>query len=427
MSAVDTSLEAVLPSSITVYDKSEVLVCYAETVNHYSDLWVDKDWVIKLSEKDWMTISLIDSWDSLKVTAKIYFTTEKNCDKIDKTFNKLHEQSWIKFSNELILFAYSVFIVWCTIVKRDSSIMYKARVIVNIHSLNKITLSDSYSLLQQSDIISAVRDCSYISTINDVTFFYQWLMFWKNCHKLTVITHWDLEHFNVTVMRFQNFSLYVQRQIDWILQSHCTYTQIYIDDIVIFSKTLKKYIAYLDTVFKLLDSLNIVLASTKIFLRFSSTTLLSQKVDSLNMTAAAEKIQIISKLTFFIILQNLEHYLSLTEWLCNYVSYYAQIVKSLQVRKTEILQNIIKSESSERKRKIAACSTRLIELTDIEIAAFICLQRILSKKDFLHHFNLLRRLYVDLNSSKKEIEVIVYYVKKDSDSLKITDIHKLDI
>ena len=427
VSAVDTSLEAVLSSSIIIYSKSEILACYAETVDHYSDLWVDKDWVVKLSEKNWMTISFIDSWDSLKVTAKIYSTTEKNCDEIDKTFNKLHEQGQIKFSNELTLFTYSVFIVWCTIVKRDSLTVHKARIVMNIHSLNKITLSDSYSLLQQSDIISAVRDCSYISTMNDVTFFYQWLMSQKNCHKLTVITHQSLEHFNIVVIRFQNFSSYVQRQIDQILQSHCTYTQIYINDIIVFSKTLEKYIAYLDTVFKLLDSLDIVLVSTKIFLRFSSTTLLSQKIDSLSMTAAAEKIQAISKLAFLIILQNLKHYLSLIRWLCDYVSYYAQIVKSLQIRKTEILQNIIKSESSERKRKIAAHSMRLIELTDIEIAAFTCLQKILSKRDFLHHFNSLRRLYIDLNLSKKEIEVIVYHVKRDSDSSKITDIHKSDI
>ena len=34
--------------------------------------------------------------------------------------------------------------------------MHKARVVVNIYSLNKIMMPDSYSLLQQSDIIAAV-------------------------------------------------------------------------------------------------------------------------------------------------------------------------------------------------------------------------------------------------------------------------------
>ena len=425
--AVNASLEIILSNSITVYSKLKVSALYAETVNQYSDLWVDKSWVIKLFKKDWMTISLINSWDSSKVTAKVYSTTEKDCDEIDKTFNKLHEQNWMKFFNELTSFTYSVFIVWRTIAKGDSSTVHKARVVVNICSLNKIILSDSYSLLWQSDIISAVRDCLYISIMNRVIFFYQWLMFWKNCHKLTVTIHQNLKHFNVTVIRFQNSLSYVQRQIDCILQSHCAYTQIYIDDIVVFSKTLKKHISHLNAVFELLNNLDIVLVSAKTFLSFSFITLLGQKIDSLGMTAAGKKIMTISKLAFPITLQDLEHYLDLTEWLCNYISYYAQIVEPLQARKMKMLQNIIRSENSEKKRKIAAHSTKLVELTDVEMAAFTYLQEILSKKGFLHHFDLLRQLYIDLNSSKWGIEVIVYHVKRDSDSLKVTDIHKSDI
>ena len=425
--AVDTSLEAVLPSSITVYGKPEVLARYAETVDRYPDLWVDKGWVAKLPEKDWMTIPLIDGWDPSKVAAKVYSTTGKDCDEIDKAFNKLHEQGWMEFSNELTPFAYSVFVMWRTIVKGDSSTMRKARVVVDIHSLNKITLPDSYPLPRQSDIISAVRGCPYISTMDGVAFFYQWLVSWKDCHKLTVTTHQGLEHFNVAVIGFQNSPPYVQRQIDQILRSHRTYAQAYINDIVVFSKTLEEHIAHLDTVFKLLDSLDIVLAPTKTFLGFSSTTLLGQKVDSLSMAAAAEKIQAISKLAFPITLQDLEHYLSLTGWLRDYVPYYAQIVESLQARKTEMLRDITKSESSGRKRKIAAHSTRLVEPTDVEIAAFTCLQGILSKGGFLHHFDPLRRLYVDLDSSKKGIGVIVYHVKGDPDPPKATDIHKSDI
>ena len=388
--AVNISLEIILSNSITVYSKPEVSALYAETVNQYSDLWVDKGWVTKLSEKDWMTIPLIDSWDPSKVTAKVYSTTGKDCDEIDKTFNKLHKQGWMKFSNELTLFTYPVFVMWCTIAKGDSSAMCKVRVVVDIHSLNKIILPDSYLLLWQSDIISAVRGCPYISTMNEVAFFYQWLVSQKDRHKLTVTTHQGLEHFNVAVIGFWNSPSYVQRQIDRILQSHHAYAQAYINDIVVFSKTLKEHISHLDTVFELLNSLDIVLAPAKTFLSFPSTTLLGQKVDSLGMTAAGKKIMAISKLVFLITLQDLEHYLGLIRWLCDYISYYAQIVEPLQARKTEMLQNMTRSESAEKKRKIAAHSTKLVELTDVEMAAFACLQGILSKKGFLHHFDPLR-------------------------------------
>ena len=59
--------------------------------------------------------------------------------------------------------------------------------------------------------------------------------------------------------------------------------------------------------------------------------------------------------------------------------------------------------------------------------SFNCLQGILSKGGFLHHFNSNHQLYIDLDSSKREVGVIVYHVKGDLDPLKATDIRKSDV
>ena len=218
----------------------------------------------------------------------------------------------MEFSNEPTPFAYPVFVVWRTITKEDGSNTRKARVVVDIRGLNKITMPDSYPLPYQSNIIAAVKGCPYISTMDGVAFFYQWLVARKDCHKLTVTTHRGLEHFKVAVMGFQNSPPYVQRQIDRILRAHRSYTRAYIDNIVVFSKTLEDHLIHLNEVFNLLASLDIVLAPTKTFLGFPSTTLLGQKVDSFGMAAASEKIQAISGLASPITLQDLEHYLRLT-------------------------------------------------------------------------------------------------------------------
>lgn len=63
----------------------------------------------------------------------------------------------MEFSNEPTPFTYPVFVVWRTITKEDGSTTQKARVVVDIHGLNKITMPDSYPLLRQSDIIAAVK------------------------------------------------------------------------------------------------------------------------------------------------------------------------------------------------------------------------------------------------------------------------------
>ncbi|KAA6411119.1 MAG: reverse transcriptase [Lasallia pustulata] len=374
-----------------------------------------------------MTIPLVDGWDPSKVAAKVYSTTGKDREEIDKAFDKLHQQGQMEFSNKPTPFAYPVFVVWRTISKEDGSTIRKARVVVDICGLNKITMPDSYPLPRQLDIIAAVKGCPYISTMDRVAFFYQWLVARQDHHKLTVITHQGLEHFNVAVMGFRDLPPYVQRQIDRILRAHGHYAHAYIDDIVVFSKTQEEHLAHLDNSFRLLTSLDIVLAPTKTFLGFPSTTLLGQKVDSFGMAAASEKIQAISRLAFPITLQDLEHYLGLTGWMCDYVPYYAQIVEPLQLRKTEMLRGLAKSGTSGKQRKRAAHSTRLVEPTDKERASFNCLQGILSKGGFLHYFDSSRRLYIDLDSLKRGVGVIVYHVKGDPDPEKATDICKTNI
>jgi len=51
-------------------------------------------------------------------------------------------------------------------------------------------------------------------------------------------------------MNAKNLSSYVQRKIDNILRSYREFARVYINDIVIFSKTLNDHIDYLYLIFK---------------------------------------------------------------------------------------------------------------------------------------------------------------------------------
>ena len=51
------------------------------------------------------------------------------------------------------------------------------------------------------------------------------------------------------------------------------------------------------------------------------------------MTISEKWIVIIQELKFFEILKNFEIYLSLIDWLCQYIFYYAQLIESLQNKK----------------------------------------------------------------------------------------------
>ena len=160
----------------------------------------------------------------------------------------------------------------------------------------------------------------------------------KNRHKLTVISHRNQKQFNVTIMKFKEFSIYVQRQIDVILRNHKNYSRAFINDIVIYSKTLKNHIEHLHAIFNLLKFFNISFNSSKSFLNYSSIQLLKQKIDAFDLTTVSEKIKTIIKFEFFKILKNLKIYFDFIEWLKHYISYYAQKSNSLQLRKTDLLR-----------------------------------------------------------------------------------------
>ena len=89
---------------------------------------------------------------------------------------------------------------------------------VDIRGLNKVAVSNSYPLPLQSDIISAVADYEYISTVDAVGWFHQFNVQRADRSKFTVVSHRGQEQSNVALMGFKGSSPYVQRQTDQMLR-----------------------------------------------------------------------------------------------------------------------------------------------------------------------------------------------------------------
>ena len=147
--------------------------------------------------------------------------------------------SWII---EITSHNYSMFVVWRTIQLFDKKSKRKKRAIIDIREFNKIIESNNYSMQLQFDITFVVQNCLYIIIVNCNEFFHQWRIRVNDKSKLIVVSHRDNEHFNVIVMNFRNSSIYVQRKIDQLLREYRVFARIYINDVVIFNKILKKHI-----------------------------------------------------------------------------------------------------------------------------------------------------------------------------------------
>ena len=193
---------------------------------------------------------------------------------------------------------------------------------IDIRDLNKIILTNIYFLFLQSDIISQMIECQYITIVDIAKFFHQWLIRINDRNKFIVVSHKNQKQFNVTIMKFKNFFSYVQRQIDNLLHFHHQYVKAYVDDIVIFSKTLNEHLAHLRIIFKLLNIKDVILSIKKSFIDYSTITLLSQQINAFKLSTIIEKIDVIKRLAFSYTLTDLKLYLRLIEYLRVYILYY---------------------------------------------------------------------------------------------------------
>ena len=78
-------------------------------------------------------------------------------------------------------------------------------------------------------------------------------------------------------MRYKNNFAYVQRQIDRLLRKYKRFVKIYVNDIVIFFKTIEKHAIHLRVVFKMFQINNIFIKFIKFFLIISQSHFLNKK------------------------------------------------------------------------------------------------------------------------------------------------------
>jgi len=401
-------METVLSTGVTVYGDTTTMEALSKVVDRFPAVWKDSGKFVDLPMDNWMRIPLKPNWnDKVSGKARIYPLGLRDREVVDKTFDELQKQDRIAWTARETPFSYPVFVVWKTLENGTR----KGRVVVDIRGLNAVTIPDAYPLPLQADITAAVKDASFISVVDCASFFYQWRVHPDDRHKLTVVSHRGQESFNVAVMGFKNSPAYVQRQIDRLLRPFRTFARAYVDDIVIYSKTLKEHLRHLSAIFSLFVKRGISIKPSKAFLGYPTVQLLGQKVSSLGLATDEEKLKAIACLTFPRTLKELETYLGLTGWLRQFVPHYAAVTKPLQERKTTLLKPAPKAGNP---RKSYASRTSLMEPNPAEIASFETLQSLLSKPSYLVHFDSAKRLYIDLDASKSfGFGAMIYHTKEE--------------
>ncbi|KHE83327.1 hypothetical protein GE21DRAFT_1211261, partial [Neurospora crassa] len=114
-----------------------------------------------------------------------------------------------------------------------------------------------------------------------------------------------------------------------LLYNYKLYYRVYINNIIITFNSIKDYFKYLDTIFNLFISKNIVFSPKKSYLAYPNIELLSFYVNGFGLSTTKNRIKTFKKLTFPNNLKAFEQYISNTKFLRHLIPYYIQFIKLL--------------------------------------------------------------------------------------------------
>jgi hypothetical protein len=144
--------------------------------------------------------------------------------------------------------------------KKDGGI----RFCCDYRSLNKVTIKDNYPLPLISEVLDTLGGYSYFSTLDALSGYWQIPLEEESKAKTAFITRDGLFEWEVMPFGVSNAPSSFQRAMDKVLHDlKWKSVLVYIDDIIIFSKTFEEHLKHLNEVFARLAEANIVLKPSK--------------------------------------------------------------------------------------------------------------------------------------------------------------------
>ena len=130
----------------------------------------------------------------------------------------------------------------------------------------------------------------------------------------------------VLTMGLTNLPGFFQHRMEFILAKYLWFfVLVYIDDIIIFSRSKKEHLYYLDRILQLLEDLGVTLSIAKCHFGYPSIKVLEHHVSWLGLSIVEEKTKAIWNLDYSEYLRDLETELGFFRYYRKFIPYYSAI------------------------------------------------------------------------------------------------------
>src|ERR1700742_4027178 len=163
--------------------------------------------------------------------------------------------------------------------------------VIDYRKLNEMVVPDEFPLPRQDDILQALTGSQWLTTLDALAGFTQLTMAEESSEKVAFRTHRGLWQFRRMPFGYRNGPPVFQRIMQNILAPFLwIFALVYIDDIVVYSKSFDDHLAHVDKVLKAIIKSRITLSPGKCHLGYHSLLLLGQKVSRLGVSTHKDKV-----------------------------------------------------------------------------------------------------------------------------------------
>lgn len=216
--------------------------------------------------------------------------------------------------------------VWIVPKKPDASGTKKWRPVIDFRDLNRKTIEDKYPLPRIEEILDSLGKCQYFSTLDLAQGFYQIEMDERSLEKTAFSVNNQHLMFKRMCFGLKNAPATFQRVMDNVLRPFLfKFCFVYIDDVIIFSKSLEEHVQHLTLVLQRLREVNLKVQLDKTEFLHKEVAFLGHLVTQDGIKPNPEKISVMKQYPIPISQKEIKQYLGLAGFYRKFIKDFSKI------------------------------------------------------------------------------------------------------
>ncbi len=250
---------------------------------------------------------------------------------------------------------------------------------VNYRKLNVIFKRNRYSLLLINEIIDKIVSCKHLTRLNIISAFNKLQMHFDNESYITFITALEAYKYKMLSFKLTNKLIFFQQYINDILWNFLNdFCQVYLDDILIYSKTRKKHKDHIKLVLSQLREAELQMNIRKCEFNIEETVFLEVIVSEQDLCMNSSKMIIIVNWTTSINLKEIQNFVKFVNFYHRFIRDFFKLVK--------LFTQLTRKDT-------------LFVWNEVCVQAFRNLKKQISFALVLRHFNLKRQTILKIDAS----------------------------